>query len=68
MPNLSGTLTIELALLMAIVSPCSGDGGLASFSHSRSASNKQQELVLAGTREHSTDAVLTRALMMGRKE
>jgi hypothetical protein len=49
MPNVSGTLTIELALLMAIVSPCSSDGGFASLSHSRSVSNHQQEFVLAGT-------------------
>lgn len=58
MPNLSGTLTIELALLMAIVSPCSSDGGFASLSHSRSVSNNQQ-FVLAGTREHSTNAAVT---------
>ena len=59
MPNLSGTLTIELALLMAIVSRCSGDGGFASRSHSRSVSNNQQEFELAGTREHSTNAAVT---------
>ena len=58
MPNVSGTLTIELALLMAIVSPCSSDGGFASLSHSRSVSNNQQEFVLAGTREHSTNAAV----------
>jgi hypothetical protein len=55
MPNMSGTLTMELALLMAIVSPCSSDGRLASRNRSRSIQNNQQELALAGTAEHPAD-------------
>jgi len=49
MPNVSGTLTIELALLIAIVSPCSSDGGSASLSHSRSIPNNQQDFAVPGT-------------------
>ncbi|HEY1467860.1 MAG TPA: hypothetical protein VGF61_02365 [Candidatus Acidoferrum sp.] len=59
MPNVSGTLTIELALLMAIVSPCGSEGGLASLSHGRSILNNQSEFAVAGSREHPTNAPAT---------
>lgn len=60
MPNVSGTLTIELALLMAIVSPCGSEGGFASLCHNRPIPNNQSEFaVAAGTREYPTNALAT---------
>src|SRR5208283_5085293 len=59
MPNVSATLTIELALLIAIVSPCSGDAGFAGLSHSRSISRNQTEFAAARTGERSASTRAT---------
>jgi hypothetical protein len=56
MPNVSATLTIELALLMAMVNPCGSDGGFASLSHGASIPNNQQEMAVAGTGALTADA------------
>ena len=62
MPSVSGTLTIELALLMAMVNPCGGDGGFAKLSHSGSIPNNQQEMAAAGSGALAADgAVSSRA-------
>ena len=56
MPNVSGTLTIELALLMGMVNPCGNDGGFASLSRSGSIPNNQQEMAVAGSGTLAVDA------------
>jgi hypothetical protein len=57
MPNVSGTLMIELALLMAIGSPCNSDGGFASFS--KTIPDNQSEFALAATGERPANAGAT---------
>jgi hypothetical protein len=59
MPSVSGTLTIELALLMAMVNPCGSDSGFAKLSHSGSIPNNQQDFAVAGAGALTADTRLS---------
>jgi hypothetical protein len=59
MPNVSGALPIELALLIAIVSPCCSDGGFVSLARSRSILNNPSEFGVAPPAEHPANASMT---------
>jgi hypothetical protein len=56
MPNASATLTIELALLMAMVNPCGSESGLVRFNHSGSIPNNQQQMAVSGSATLAADA------------
>jgi len=49
MPNVSGTLTIELALLMTMVVPCGGNGEFSRLKHSKSIPKSEQGVAVAGS-------------------